>query len=103
MSRYAAFLRGVSPMTAKMPGEDRLPGKDRARLLRPVTHGDHKVPGLPLQPVDAAGGVAGPWDAILTQRLDCVRIHALPRMRASALGVESSPGLRVEHRLRHLA
>src|SRR5207249_6851073 len=72
-------------------------------FLGTVADRNHEVPWLPLQPVDAARGAAGPRDVVFTQRLDCVRIHAIGGARPGALGVESSSALTVEQGLGHLA
>src|SRR5437867_7546325 len=73
--RSAALdLRGVGHAPVR---EDGLAGEDRARFLGTVAHRDNEVPRLPLQPVDAARGTAGPRDVVFAQRLDRVRIHPI--------------------------
>ena len=69
-------------------GHDRLAGEDRAGFLRSIAHGDHKIPRLTLEPVDAARRMAGPRNAAFAQGLDRVGIDLRGRSRAGARRLE---------------
>src|SRR3989442_8491358 len=96
----ALYLSGIRHAPV---GDQWLSWKDRARLLRSIAHGDHVVPGLALQAIERARRMAGPGDAVRTQRLDCVGVHLRGWLGAGALSLEPPLPLPVEQSLRHLA